>query len=86
MAWDNHRAARSDDVKECLNYSTVAEAILMHLHSHCFALIERVAEEVADLLMSSFNTPGVRIKVAKLGAVLQASQVGVLIKRGLIPD
>ena len=34
-----------------------------------FALVERVAEEVAELLLARFNSPWVRIKLSKPGAV-----------------
>ncbi|MBA2816375.1 bifunctional dihydroneopterin aldolase/7,8-dihydroneopterin epimerase [Candidatus Pantoea persica] len=85
MAWDNRQAARSDDVSDCLSYADVAEAILAHLSGQRFALVERVAEEIADLLMARFNTPGVRINVAKPCAVAQAAAVGVRIERGPIP-
>jgi len=85
MAWDNRQAASSDDVKDCLSYADVSEAILSHLTGQRFALVERVAEEIADLLMNRFNSPGVRIRVAKPGAVAQAAQVGVRIERGTIP-
>ncbi|WP_130831853.1 bifunctional dihydroneopterin aldolase/7,8-dihydroneopterin epimerase [[Erwinia] mediterraneensis] len=85
MAWDNRQAAASDDVNDCLSYADVAETILQHLTGQRFALVERVAEEVASLLMARFNTPGVRIKVSKPGAVAQAAQVGVRIERGSFP-
>ncbi|MHA6312688.1 dihydroneopterin aldolase [Pantoea conspicua] len=85
MAWDNRLAARSDDVNDCLSYADVSEAILMHLTGSRFALVERVAEEIADLLMNRFNSPGVRVKVSKPGAIAQAAQVGVRIERGTIP-
>lgn len=48
-----------------------------------FALVERVAEEVADLLLETFQSPWVRIKVNKPGAVARAANVGVIIERGL---
>ena len=82
MAWDNRLAASSDDVKDCLSYADVSSAILTHLNGGRFALVERVAEEIADLLMNRFSSPGVRIKVSKPGAVAQAAQVGVRIERG----
>ena len=85
MAWDNRLAARSDDVNDCLSYADVAAAILTHLTGNRFALVERVAEEIADLLMNRFNSPGVRVKVSKPGAIAQAAQVGVRIERGTIP-
>ncbi|MDI6935906.1 dihydroneopterin aldolase, partial [Serratia sp. Se-PFBMAAmG] len=49
MAWDNRRAAVSDDVNDCLSYADVTEVILNHLQGGRFALVERVAEEIADL-------------------------------------
>lgn len=85
MAWDNRQAAVSDDVNHCLSYADVTEAILSHLQGQRFALVERVAEEIADLLMNRFTTPGVRVKVGKPGAVAQAASVGVRIERGTIP-
>lgn len=46
-----------------------------------FALVERVAEEIADLLLQKFNSPWVRI-ISKPGAVARAANVGVIIERG----
>ena len=85
MAWDNRQAAASDDVADCLSYADVSEAIINHVAGGKFALVERVAEEVATLLMQRFNSPWVRIKLSKPGAVAQALQVGVIIQRGTIP-
>ncbi|EXU75533.1 bifunctional dihydroneopterin aldolase/7,8-dihydroneopterin epimerase [Erwinia mallotivora] len=85
MAWDNRKAAASDDVKDCLSYADVSEAIINHVAGGKFALVERVAEEVASLLLARFNSPWVRIKLSKPGAVAQATQVGVIIERGTNP-
>ncbi|QGX92528.1 bifunctional dihydroneopterin aldolase/7,8-dihydroneopterin epimerase [Tatumella sp. TA1] len=85
LAWDNRLSAKSDDVKDCLSYADVAERVLSHLENQSFALVERVAEEVAELLMKEFGTPGVRITVNKPGAVAQARSVGVKITRGAFP-
>ncbi|NIG77016.1 bifunctional dihydroneopterin aldolase/7,8-dihydroneopterin epimerase [Klebsiella sp. Ap-873] len=81
MAWDNRKAASSDDVKDCLSYADVSEAVLQHVGGGRFALVERVAEEVAELLLSRFNSPWIRLKVSKPGAVAQAANVGVIIER-----
>lgn len=82
MAWDNRVAARTDNVMDCLSYAEVSEAVLYHVELGCFTLVERVAEEVATLLLTKFKTPWVRIKVSKPGAVPQAYRVGVQIERG----
>lgn len=82
MAWDNRKSAASDDVNDCLSYADVSDAVIEHVASQSFALVERVAEEVAALLLARFNSPWVRIKLSKPGAVAQASNVGVIIERG----
>ena len=73
MAWDNRKAAKSDDI---------AETVVNHVEGARFALVERVAEEVAELLLARFNSPWVRIKLSKPGAVARAANVGVIIERG----
>ncbi len=81
MGWDNRAAARSDDVNDCLSYADISEAVINHVEGQRFALVERVAEEVADLLLTRFNAPWVRIKLSKPGAVARAANVGVKIER-----
>ena len=82
MGWDNRKAAASDDVNDCLSYADISDAVIKHVEMQRFALVERVAEEIADLLLQRFNSPWVRIKVSKPGAVAQACNVGVVIERG----
>lgn len=82
MGWDNRPAADSDDVEDCLSYADVSETVLSFVSSNRFALVERVAEDVADLLMDRFDIPWIRIKLSKPGAVPQAASVGVIIERG----
>ncbi|WP_145527134.1 bifunctional dihydroneopterin aldolase/7,8-dihydroneopterin epimerase [Yersinia frederiksenii] len=83
MGWDNRKAAVSDDVNDCLSYADISDTVIKHVESQRFALVERVAEEIAELLLQRFNSPWVRIKVSKPGAVAQARNVGVVIERGL---
>ncbi len=81
MGWDNKRASSSDNVEYCLDYAEVSEAIINHVANQRFALVERVAEEVANILLTQFHSPWVRVKVSKPGAVAQARSVGVVIER-----
>lgn len=85
MAWDNRKAAVSDDVNDSLNYADVLQVIIDHVANGKFALVERVAEEIATLLLARFALPWVRIKVSKPGAIAQAHEVGVIIERGTNP-
>lgn len=83
MDWDTRAAASSDDVHHCLDYLSVSEAVIQHVQSGRFALVERVAQEVADLLINRFHTRRVRIKVSKPGAIAEAKTVGVIIERAV---
>ncbi|HED6253504.1 TPA: bifunctional dihydroneopterin aldolase/7,8-dihydroneopterin epimerase [Enterobacter cloacae] len=82
MGWDNRKSAKSDDVNDCLSYADISEMVIAHVEGQRFALVERVAEEVAELLLTKFNSPWVRIKLSKPGAVARAANVGVIIERG----
>ena len=48
-------------MNDCLSYADISEAVIGHVEGQRFALVERVAEEVADLLLTKFNSPWVRI-------------------------
>ncbi|ANS86526.1 Dihydroneopterin aldolase [Vibrio scophthalmi] len=82
MAHDNRVAGKSDDVADALDYAQVSAAVLNHIGNGRFLLVERVAEEVAQLIMSQFNVPWIKIRLTKPGAVPQAKGVGVVIERG----
>lgn len=81
MGWDNQQAAKSDPVENCLDYAQVSQVVINHIETQTFALIERVAQEIADIILNQFNSCWVRVKVCKPGAVAQAKQVGVIIER-----
>lgn len=81
MYWDNKKAAQSDDVADCLNYAEISEAITQYIQAKPFGLIERVAEEVANLLLVQYMIPAVHITVKKPTAVAAAKTVGVSIFR-----
>lgn len=82
MAHDNQPAGKSDDVVDALDYSKVCQAVLDHIENGRFLLVERVAEEIAELIMQRFSVPWVKIRLTKPGAIPQAKGVGVVIERG----
>ncbi|WP_456296234.1 bifunctional dihydroneopterin aldolase/7,8-dihydroneopterin epimerase [Vibrio sp. AK197] len=83
MGHDNRPAGLSDNVEDALDYAKVSQAIIDHIEQGRFLLVERVAEEVAELIQTQFSVPWVKIRLTKPGAVAQASGVGVVIERGL---
>ena len=82
MAHDNRPAAQSDDVAHALDYAAVSEAVTQHIQNGRFLLVERVAEEIAELIMTRFSVPWIKVRVTKPGAVANARGVGVVIVRG----
>ncbi|MCL9775089.1 dihydroneopterin aldolase [Vibrio methylphosphonaticus] len=82
MAHDNAPAGKSDNVEDALDYSQVSSAVLEHIETGRFLLVERVAEEVAALIQTRFSVPWVKIRLTKPGAIAQAKGVGVVIERG----
>ncbi|MFB9136017.1 bifunctional dihydroneopterin aldolase/7,8-dihydroneopterin epimerase [Vibrio olivae] len=83
MGHDNRPAGLSDNVEDALDYAKVSQTIIDHIEQGRFLLVERVAEEVAELIQTQFSVPWVKIRLTKPGAVAQASGVGVVIERGL---
>ncbi|MBC7001896.1 dihydroneopterin aldolase [Photobacterium sp. BZF1] len=82
MAHDNRPAAQSDDVAYALDYAAVSDAVTQYIQNGRFLLVERVAEEIANLIMTQFSVPWIKVRVTKPGAVANARGVGVVIERG----
>lgn len=82
MAWDNSVPAASDSIEDALNYKLTAQKVIEFVQAQHFDLVERLAEEVAAMLMQEMKVPWLRLTVGKPGAVKQSKEVGVCIERG----
>ncbi|GMU47512.1 MAG: hypothetical protein AMXMBFR26_22940 [Porticoccaceae bacterium] len=85
MATDITAAAASDDIQYALNYKAVAKRIIAHVESSGCLLVERLAEEVAGLVLAEFPVPWLRLRLSKPGALRGARDVGIVIERGARP-
>ncbi|WP_345337020.1 dihydroneopterin aldolase [Ferrimonas pelagia] len=81
IQWDNRPAAAADDYAHALCYDTVSKAVTALVEQQPHELVETVAEKIAALILERFGAPGVQVRVAKPGAVANASTVGVRIER-----
>jgi len=81
MLWDTHAAGVSDVLTDALDYASVSEAITQHVSRSSCQLIERVAHEVAQIVLTQFAVEKVTVKVSKPGAVKNANNVAVKISR-----
>lgn len=83
MGTDIRAAANTEDIENTLNYKSVSDRLIAFVAESEFLLVETMAEEVAALILQEFNVPWLRLRVGKPGAVPQASDVGVIIERGV---
>lgn len=83
MAADITRAARSDDIADALNYKAVAKRLIGFIESSSCLLVERLAEEVATIVIEEFNVPWLRLRLSKPGALRGSRDVGLIIERGV---
>ncbi|MGR3913610.1 MAG: dihydroneopterin aldolase [Gammaproteobacteria bacterium] len=82
LAFDIRAAARSDALEQTLSYRDVAKRVQAFAREAEFALVEKLAEEIAALLLGEFHLRWCRVKINKFGAVRGAGDVGVVIERG----
>lgn len=81
LSTDTRKAAATDDIHLALDYAVISDAVRQLIITRPAELIETVAERVAELLLSQFNTSKVQVTVSKPGAVADALTVGVTIVR-----
>ena len=83
MAWQTSRASSEDKLEYALDYDAVARRVEAYTAETQVELVETLAEQLAGLIMSEFHVPGLRLRVTKPEALVNASGVGVLISRGI---
>lgn len=78
---DTRRAAETDDINDCVNYSTVSKKVQEHAESAEKLTVEALANELVKICLEEQNVQKVVIRVEKPGAVRFAESVGVEIER-----
>lgn len=82
LAVDAARAAQADRIDATVNYHAVAQAAAAFVRDSRVALIETLAEQLAQRLIRDFNVRWIAVTVHKPGAVPGADNVRVTIERG----
>ncbi|MCY4263268.1 MAG: dihydroneopterin aldolase [Gammaproteobacteria bacterium] len=75
-------AAAADNIEKTLNYKAVAKRLIEFIESSEFFLVETLAEKTANIVLSEFDVPWLRLRLGKPGAVTGSRDVGVIIERG----
>lgn len=86
MATDIARAAATDAIEDTLDYKAVAKRLISFVGESQFQLVETLTEKIAELILTEFDVPWVRVRLNKQGAVRYARDVGIVIERGRKPD
>lgn len=79
--YDATRAARGDDLAEAVDYADLAERVCGHVASSRCLLLERLAEEVLDLLWADGRIERAEVRIDKPGAIARADSVAVTTRR-----
>lgn len=81
METDIRPASQSDSINDALDYKRVAKAVVSHVEASRFQLVETLAESVANLILSEFGVVAVTVTLNKHGALSDAADVGIRIRR-----
>jgi 7,8-dihydroneopterin aldolase/epimerase/oxygenase len=73
---------KTGKVADTIDYGVVVEHIRTLAAKERFGLVESLAERIADSILREFNSPRVKLSIAKLGVLRDAQRVGVTIERG----
>ncbi len=68
---DSRKAAKTDSLKDAIDYAEVAAAVADICGKQPYHLIETVAERIAERVLADFPTPGTRILVRKISPVAE---------------
>jgi FolB domain-containing protein len=78
---DAKRAGETDNLEDCVNYSTMSKKILARAESAGRLTVEALANDLAKICFEDKGVQKVIIRVEKPGAVRFAGSVGVEIER-----
>ena len=79
---DCRPAAASDAIEDAVNYREIAKRTIDLVETSRFFLVEKLAEEIANVCLADPRVAKVRVTVEKPTAVRFAKSVGVSIERG----
>ncbi len=70
-------AVRDNDIEQALNYRTITKAIIRHVELNRFALLERMTQEILDLVMAHPAVSYAEVEVDKPHALRFADSVSI---------
>jgi FolB domain-containing protein len=81
LAVDCRPAGASDDIADAVNYRTVTKDIIALVEASSFHTVEKLATELARLVVTRHPVDEVTVRIEKPGALRFARSVGVTLTR-----
>jgi dihydroneopterin aldolase len=81
MGADIRKAAASDVIEDTLDYKKVSKRLLQFVGDSEFQLVETLTERIAEIVVTEFDVPWVRVRLNKQGAIRGSRDVGILVER-----
>ena len=81
IALPTNRACQTDRIEDALDYALIVDRINRLLKEQHFSLLEALAEHIAQIILTEFKAPWVKVSVAKLGIIRGVKKLGVRIER-----
>ena len=79
-------AVRDNDIEHALNYRTITKAIIQHVEGNRFALLERLTQELLDLVMENPAVRYAEVEVDKPHALRFAESVSITLTAHRDPE
>ena len=76
------RKTPAQKISDTVDYAKVVARIDESLRDKHIALMEQLAEHVANIITGEFKAPWTKVSVAKLSALKNVKRLGVTIERG----
>jgi dihydroneopterin aldolase len=81
MAADIRKAAASDQIVDTLDYKKVSKRLQQFIEQSQFQLVETLTDRIAQLVVTEFDVPAVKVRLNKQGALRGSRDVGIVIER-----
>ena len=81
MSFDISKAGKSDKIDDALDYKKIGKSIVNLVENSSFFLVEKMAEEIALLVLKNKQIEDIKLRVEKPGALRGSKSVGVEILR-----
>ncbi|MBK6618274.1 MAG: dihydroneopterin aldolase [Nitrosomonas sp.] len=71
-----------DRIEDTLDYAKIVERIRAMLTGQHFSLLETLTENIAQMILTEFQSPWVKVSAAKLDVLEGVQKLGIAIERG----